>query len=189
MKVEARSCPQCGAGEAMPEGASWANPALACALFVADVRALMTARRAEASSAKMSLSRRLQRASPSGSAMASYSSARQSGSRRGSEDARARRPPADYRWGGGHAVAPMPTENSGRAPLPVHPQATGPPEVSFGSPGPPLPSLPPLDHKPQARTGALSVAPVTVLGPAVRSPSPQFRKEPLGRSPSPIPRG
>ena len=190
VKVEAQSCPHCASGEAVPEGASWANPALACALFVADVRALATARRAEASSAKTTLSRRLQKTSPSGSGMASYASRQGGGSysytsvsRRGSDDARARKAPPDFRWGAAHAVAPSPAENADRATL-VQPLTGG----LEGTPGPPLP---PLDHKPQApRTGAL--APVTVTGPTVvRAPSPslQFHKEALGRSPSPVPRG
>ena len=186
-KVEARPCPHCSSGEAVPDGASWANPALACALFIADVRALATARRAEAAAAKTTLSRRLQKASPSGSGMASYASSasRPGGSRRGSDDARVRRAPAEFKWGAGHAVAPapMPTDVSGRVTMLVHPLANGL-EGSLGQ------TLPPLDHQPPApRTGAL--APVAVAGPPVRAPSPslQFHKEALGRSPSPVPRG
>ena len=187
MKVEARPCPHCSSGDAVPDVASWANPALSCALFIADVRALATARRAEAAAAKTTLSRRLQKASPSGSGMASSyaSSSRPGGSRRGSDDARARKAPAEFKWGAGHAVAPMPTDVSGRVTMLVHPLPNGL-EGSLGLP------LPPLDHRPQApRTGALAPVTVTAMAPTVRAPSPslQFHKEALGRSPSPVPRG
>ena len=41
IQVEARPCLHCASDEAVPEGASWANAALSCALFVADVRSLV----------------------------------------------------------------------------------------------------------------------------------------------------
>ena len=230
-KVEEQPCPQCvsSGGAAVTEAASWSNPALACSLFIADVRSLAVARRAAASSAKASLTRRLQKGSPNHSSAVSEDNSRRGGhlpfgssnSLRpppfgSSSNLRPpRRVPSDgVRWGVG--VAPM--------------AASGTSSVRHSAAQPDGPlglGLPYLDHRAtaaaaqEAAIDAHNLArfqqvhpappgspviraqihpaplptPVFVMSPpggaAPRAPSPQlqFRLEPMGRSPSPVPRG
>ena len=130
LQVEARSCPQCRAGGAMPDVPAWSDPALACALFVADVRTLATVRRAETTSAKTSLARKLQRGSPTGSrgfsrsGVSGASTSSMGLGRPPSRDARSRRPPSEFKWG---AVAPMPTDGSARTLMTPTMSLDGPP--------------------------------------------------------------
>ena len=125
-QVEARPCLHCASDEAVPEGASWANAALSCALFVADVRALAAVRRTAASSASVSLTRKLQKSSPgnSGGGASRSSMGRQSGGDPVSWARGTTRPhrSGDLRWG---AVAPGDSSSSrgtrAGAPAAVHP--------------------------------------------------------------------
>ena len=77
VRVEARSCSQCGPidAAAVPDGAMWSCPTSACALFVPDVRLLVGVRRANAPDATSvgNLARMLQNGSPMGSVAATAS--------------------------------------------------------------------------------------------------------------------
>ena len=176
-KVESRSCPQCTFGD---NTTSWADPALNCGLFVADVRAMAIVRRAEASSTKVSLTRRLQKVSPTASGMNSYSLASMSSAgdplgsrgglpRQGSRDARSRRD----RWGG------VPVAPDSSLPYQLDHKATAAYEAA-----------PRQGHvQNRAQGQAKPASPVAVFVSSPPSPQMPFRLEPIGRSPSPVPKG
>ena len=209
VKVEAQPCLLCTAGDAVPDAASWANPALSCALFFADVRSLASARRAQADSANVSLARRLQRASPAASGnnrsgvSAGASTVHQSAadhlanmSRHGGPSDLPRRTPSELRWGA--PVAPMdsarvaPLVDGSRRELLAfaerRPTAAQGAAAAVSS----LARVQSSGGRPPGGAGPDTVSGARMLlgaAPVAPAPQLQFRLEPLGRSPSPIPRG
>ena len=196
LKVEERHCRQCTAAGAVPGLASWADPNLGCGLFVADVKMLAKSSKT-AKTAKTSLAKRLQKSSPSGSVKAVSSTTSLNndfgtvipGRRNSTSLSQAS---TGFRWGGS-AIAPDvngTTSASARPPQeespPGHPYVVDAQDAAVAdlfvrrelAPGTVLPAV-----TVPGRPGPPSIGMRSV------SPSTMYRNEPIGRSPSPVPRG
>ena len=149
-KVEARPCPICvpGGAAALENVSAWSHPALSCALFVADVVSLATARRAAAAAKGRGKGGR-----PDTSG-ASFVSEGGAGGGGGIGGGSVRRPnDSSSRWQPMHAPQHHPVANGLRPGPPGGGEPSSPRATGAGAPARWGASVAPLDQRPSSLDG------------------------------------